>query len=220
MTDLPSLDRQLVYWNSVGPTKPFSFPLDVDRLGRLLEPDSAILDFGCGYGRVLSLLRERGFRRIAGADPSSAMVAAARQRLPEAVALDVMTDPPHVPRPDASFDAVLLVGVLTCVPGDDDQRAMVAEVRRLLKPRGLLLVSDLWLQTDDRNRERYARGVEKYGRYGVFDLPEGVTLRHHDRAWMAELTTGFQVVALENQTVVTMNDHRARGFQWIGRWRG
>jgi hypothetical protein len=44
-------------------------------------------------------------------------------------------------------------------------------------------ISDFWLQTDARNRVRWL-GVQKHGTYGVFDLPEGVTLRHHDPAWI------------------------------------
>jgi len=83
-------------------------------------------------------------------------------------------------------------------------------------PRGLLYISDLWLQDDERNRQRYERGAPGFDRYGVFELPEGVVLRHHDRAWIDDLTRGFERVALEDFTVETMNGHTASGFQWFG----
>ena len=80
----------------------------------------------------------------------------------------------------------------------------------------LLELSDLWLQEDARNVERYVRDQPKYGVYGVFDLPEGVTVRHHSREWIDRLTRGYRRVALDEAVVLTMNGHEARGFQWFG----
>jgi hypothetical protein len=94
---------------------------------------------------------------------------------------------------------------------------MIGEVLRVLRPNGLLYISDLWLQTDERNLQRYSSGESRHGTYGVFDLPEGVTVRHHDPGWIAELTRDFETLALDQIEVVTMNGNPARGFQWFGR---
>ena len=59
-------------------------------------------------------------------------------------------------------------------------------------------------------------GEQKYGTYGVFDLPEGVTVRHHDPRWIAALTTQFETVGLDDIEVVTMNGNPAKAFQWFG----
>jgi SAM-dependent methyltransferase len=72
------LDCQLAYWNRVGPHKPFGHPLNFARLRQWLSPGSRILDLGCGYGRALGLLSERGYHNLIGFDPAPAMVAAAR----------------------------------------------------------------------------------------------------------------------------------------------
>ena len=109
-----------------------------------------------------------------------------------------------------------MFSVLTCVPTDDGQRAIVSEAERVLRPGGLLYLSDLWLQTDERNRERYTRDERKYGTYGVFDLPEGVTVRHHDPRWIEELTRDFDELALDPIDVQTMNGNPAKAFQWFG----
>jgi len=211
-----SLDLQLEYWNGRGPAKNFSHPVDIAQLQARLQPSSAIIDFGCGYGRILHLLHQHGFQNLLGVDPAPSMVAAARMRVPEAQA-EILTNPPSVQRQDATFDAALLVSVLTCVPSDEGQRAIVRELTRLLRPGGYLLISDLWLQTDERNRARYDSGLKTHGIYGVFDLPEGVTVRHHEPAWIHSLTEGFDQVSLEDSTLTTMNGHRAQGFQWMGR---
>jgi SAM-dependent methyltransferase len=213
-----TVDLQIAYWDRIGPTKTFAHPVDLERLNEYLEPDARILDFGCGYGRVLGLLSSHGYHNLLGVDPAPAMVAAARERFPT-IAFNHLGDPPHVEVPDASVDAVLLISVLTCVPGDDAQRAIVGEASRVLGAGGLLYISDLWLQSDGRNVERYEECRPKYGVYGVFDLPEGVTVRHHDRRWIAELTSGYEPVALSEIQVQTMNGHAATAFQWFGRKR-
>jgi SAM-dependent methyltransferase len=209
------LDHQIDYWNRMGPGKTFEHPINVERLSQYLSPPNRILDFGCGYGRVLGFLFDRGYRKLIGFDPAPAMIAMARDRFPE-IEFEELSSPPHLPLADASVDAALLFSVLTCVPTDQGQRDIVAEVERVLRPGGLVYISDLWLQTDERNQERYERDAPKYGRHGVFDLPEGVTVRHHDPAWIDELTGGFQTLALDNINVVTMNGNPAEAFQWFG----
>ena len=212
---MQDLDRQIDYWNRIGPGKPFGHPVNFERLGQWLAKDSRVLDVGCGYGRVLGLLHAGGYHNLIGVDPAPAMIAAARERFP-AIVFEQLVRSPHLRLPDASVDAALLFTVLTCVPTDEGQRAIVEEIGRVLRPGGLLYISDLWLQADARNVRRYVRDLPKYGRYGVFDLPEGVTVRHHDRTWIDALTAGYEPLALDDIQVQTMNGHPAHGFQWFG----
>jgi len=216
MTDTRKLDLQSDYWNQVGPTKPFAHPVQIDQLRRWVPPTSRILDYGCGYGRALGYLHSNGYDDLIGVDPAPAMIAAARRNFPS-IAFDVLDDYRSVNLPDGSVDAVLLFAVLTSVPPDDDQRAIISEITRLLRPNGVLYISDMWLQTDTRNVERYAAGEKKYGIYGVFDLREGVTVRHHERAWIETLTKDYELLHLEEIAVHTMNNHPATAFQWFGR---
>lgn len=209
-------DNQSEYWSRVGTTKSFSHPVNADRLRQFLAQDSRILDYGCGYGRVIGLLIELGYTNLFGVDPAPTMIAAATERYPT-VRFELLNDPPSLPVPDASVDAVLLFAVLTCVPTDEGQLSIIREIRRVLRPNGILYISDLWLQADARNVERYKQYEAKYGRYGVFHLAEGVTLRHHDRHWIETLTANFDCLALDEIHVQTMNDNMADGFQWFGR---
>jgi len=210
------LDNQLDYWNRIGPEKTFEHPVNVERLNQYLSPGSRIVDFGCGYGRALGVLFEQGYRDLIGFDPAAAMVVMARDRYPQ-IEFEELTAAPNLPLADAPVDATLLFSILTCVPTDEGQRTIVGEIERVLRPGGLLYISDLWLQTDERNLARYDRDEAKYGRYGVFDLPEGVTVRHHHPKWIEELTANFQTVALEDVDVRTMNGNPAKAFQWFGR---
>ncbi|HKN83982.1 MAG TPA: class I SAM-dependent methyltransferase [Pyrinomonadaceae bacterium] len=211
---MKELDHQFAYWNSAGTQKTFGHPLNLQRVGRWLSPDSRILDFGCGYGRCLGELFNSGYRNLIGFDFSPAMVATARTRFPEITFQE--TQPSIILLPDTSVDGALLLSVLTCVPTDDGQRAILRELQRVLRPGGLLYISDLWLQADERNLARYARDEAKYGIYGVFDLPEGVTVRHHDPKWIDTLTRDFTMAALDQIEVVTMNGNPAKAFQWFG----
>lgn len=214
-TPLQDLNHQIAYWNRAGPAKSFGHPVNFERLDQWLNPDSRILDLGCGYGRVLGSLFEHGYHNLIGFDPAPAMVALARQRFP-LITFEEINAPPQLDPRNASVDAVLLFSVLTCVPTDEGQRAIVSEARRILRPGGLLHISDLWLQADQRNQDRYLTGQQKYGTYGVFDLPEGVTVRHHDPRWIEALTQDFDELALDAIDVHTMNGNAAKGFQWFG----
>ena len=208
------LNSQYEYWNTTGTKKSFAHPLNLRRVRQWMSDEGCILDFGCGYGRVLGELYKEGYDKLIGLDFSPAMIAAARAQYPE-IAFEQI-ESLTIPLPDASVDGVLLFSVLTCIPTDEGQRELLKEVNRVLSRGGLLYISDLWLQTDERNLTRYARDEQKYGIYGVFDLPEGVTVRHHDPKWIETLTSDFTTVALDELEVVTMNGNPAKAFQWFG----
>jgi len=207
---------QISYWDRVAPEKRFSHPLRADWLARYLtNPMPRVLDHGCGYGRTLAELHREGYTRSVGTDFSEAMLLRARREVPSSKL--VRNDGSVLPIKSASIDVVLLFAVLTCVPDDDDQRALLAEVERVLRPGGLLYISDLLINNDLRNRERYAQHAERYKCYGVFELPEGVVVRHHESEWIAEITAQFHRLEYEPFDVTTMNGNVSAAFQYLGR---
>jgi len=181
-----------------------------------VDRHAAILDYGCGYGRTMALLEQQGFDSLAGVDTSPGMIARARTVHPD-MHFAVLDAPPTLADPDASVDVVLLFAVLTCIPGDEAQRQLVREVGRVLRPGGLLYISDLLLQDDERNRDRYARFAERYGSYGVFETSDGAVCRHHPTDWFSSLLAGFETVDTRHITVGTMNGHESAGIQILAR---
>jgi SAM-dependent methyltransferase len=129
----------------------------------------------------------------------------------------VQTDGRTLPFLDGSFDLVLLFTVLTCVPDDEEQRKLLAEVRRVLRPGGLIYISDLLLNADARNVGRYRRFAGEFGNYGTFRLPEGIVLRHHSEVGIRALLGGFTQLEFQRFAVTTMNGNPADAFQYLGR---
>ena len=206
---------QREFWEAEADSAAFTHPLDVDLLERHVGRSARILDFGCGYGRTLVELRGQGFSNLAGLDASGAMVERARRLVPDVPVC--VCDGLPTPHPEASFEAVLLISVLTCIPRDEDQRLLMAEVFRLLAPGGIVYISDFLLHSDDRNLRRYQRGSERFGRLGVFEAEGGAVFRHHTVEWIRELTEPFRDLALTRFSVRTMRGHPATGCRFLGR---
>lgn len=100
-----------------------------------LRPGDAVLDVGCGAGHELVALADEG-ARVVGVDLSAGMLAAGAARLAGAgrAAALAQADAARLPFADGSFDAVRVERVLQHVP---DPAAVVAEVRRVLRPGGV-----------------------------------------------------------------------------------
>lgn len=118
------------------------------------------------------------------------------------------------------MDLVLLFAVLTCVPEDDAQVALIEELRRVLVPGGLIYVSDLLTSNDERTRSRYVENARATrAPYGVFRTGDGAVVRHHAAEHLRELLADFDVVAEQELGVPTMNGNAARGVQLLLRAR-
>ncbi|HPU53081.1 MAG TPA: class I SAM-dependent methyltransferase [Burkholderiaceae bacterium] len=143
---------QSPYWDRSTSSKSFAHPLDLDRFVQRVPRDAAVLDYGCGHGRLCHALSQRGYHRVLGVDSSSAMIQVARANHP---GLDFsVVQSGELPFPDASFGAVLLFAVLTCIPSSADQARLMADVHRVLRPGGCLVISDYPLQTTASNATR------------------------------------------------------------------
>jgi ubiquinone/menaquinone biosynthesis C-methylase UbiE len=96
-----------------------------------------ILDAGCGSGPLMeALLRKGGV--VSGFDLSAAMIELARERLGEDADVRVADLGAPLPYPDDAFDLVVASLSLHYVK---DWASALAELRRVLKPRGRLIVS-------------------------------------------------------------------------------
>lgn len=207
--------EQKAYWNNVASEKKFTIPVSMELLREYLRLDSAILDFGCGYGRILEELKRGGFLNLAGVDIAENMIEIAKANLPD-VDLKVNTGV-EIPYDDSYFEGVIISAVLTCIPGDDDQKKLIAEIKRVLKPDGIVYICDFLINEDRRNLDRYDKYMQKHGLYGIFEIDGAVILRHHTLEWIDELTSSFTKLFFEEKTFATMNSHVSNGFCFVGK---
>ncbi|QSH40701.1 methyltransferase domain-containing protein [Lentisphaerota bacterium ZTH] len=208
-------DKLRRYWDNLAGKKQFTIKLLPELILPCLPESPRILDYGCGYGRTLLQLRGLGFKRLAGTDISTAMLELATKALPQAEFVECNNF--LTPWPDASFDLILVIGVLTSVVDTQDQHRLIKEVLRLLRPGGYIYLSDFLLNNDPRNIERYCKYQPEYGAYGIFKLPDGGLLRHHDINYICSLLEKFEQKELKEMQHTTMNGHNSNGFAYVGR---
>lgn len=128
-------------------------------LAPALPPGAArLLDAGCGTGKNVAWLK--AFGRAVGVDVSAEALAFSRRRGASVARASVLA----LPFAEASFDVVTSFDVLYHRWVPDDHEALV-ELRRVLKPGGLLLLRVpalrvLWGAHDEavHSRHRYTRG--------------------------------------------------------------
>ena len=141
------------------------------------RPESAwILDAGCGTGNNLLHLSRLG--RAVGVDLSDDALRFCRIRGVSAAKADLLA----LPFADAAFDCVTSFDVLYHRWVEDD-RAAVAELARVLRPGGVLLLRvpalrALWGAHDEavHSRHRYTRGEVEARLVRVVSFPIGASV--------------------------------------------
>lgn len=116
--------------------EPFCRPLWQDTLVALgVKPEIRFLDAGCGGGGACQLAALHGCQ-VTGVDASEALLAIARERLPEAQFLH--GDLEALPFADGHFDAVLAANSIIFA---ENIQLAARELRRVTRPGGRVAVS-------------------------------------------------------------------------------
>ncbi|HEU5473548.1 MAG TPA: class I SAM-dependent methyltransferase [Actinophytocola sp.] len=130
-----------------------------------LEPGQHLLDVGCGNGKATLRVAEAHRVRISAITISEYQLRLARTlAAPVAAAVDFhLADMRELPFPDATFDAALAIESISHI---SDRTQAYAEIRRVLRPGGVIAVTDFclrksiadpesaaWLETNSANWE-------------------------------------------------------------------
>ncbi|MEO0771330.1 MAG: class I SAM-dependent methyltransferase [Cyanobacteria bacterium J06649_4] len=213
-TSIPNSSQLIKYWDASATSKEFRHPIPKPLIEKYFPASGSILDIGCGQGRLAGYLSEMGFT-VSGADTSTAMLEQARKNVPSCEFRECRSS--ELTWDDNSFDVAIAVTLLTSIPFDLEQRQIMAEIKRVLKPGGCLFVSDLPLQWSTSYLERYQKGAKRYGQYGVFDIADGGVVRHHELGYFMQLLSDFTPLEMETHDVVTMNGNSAQAVRYIGK---
>jgi ubiquinone/menaquinone biosynthesis C-methylase UbiE len=118
---------------------------DVDAIWRLLkvEPEMAVLDLACGHGRIANRLAERG-ARVTGLDATALFLdRAQRDAASRGVDVDyVEGDMRRLPWTNERFDRVVSWFTAFGYFDDTDNRRVLQEAHRVLRPAGRLLIEN------------------------------------------------------------------------------
>ena len=149
----------------------------------MLQPGENVLDVGCGTGGVAipAKLRVGKNGGVSGIDPSPEMIGVARRKAERAgLEIDFRVGViESLPFPDETFDAVTSSLMMHHLPKDVQLKGL-AEIKRVLKPGGRLLIADM-MRTYTSFRKRFFTLptfhiiLHKYLRHlesGIEDMPK------------------------------------------------
>jgi SAM-dependent methyltransferase len=132
-----SFDRAAGFYDATRGLSPQASAAQTEVLrAALRDVDDPTLEIGVGTGRIALPLVAAG-RRLVGVDLSAGMLAALRDKSPDALPL-VQADATQLPFRDGVFGAAVVAHVLHLV---SDWRAVVDELTRAVRPGGVLLVT-------------------------------------------------------------------------------
>ncbi len=154
-----------------------------------INKDSHILDLGCGEGRAIIELFEKGYDAITGTDINAQSLNNAVKRLKTHAPAGnlpqlAVSDAYSLPFRNECFDCVVTHAFWTTIIGAENRAAVACEIFRVLRNDGILYISD-FARNDDKPlyRKRYEEGKAMGYEEGTFEAA-GVSasqtyLAHH-----------------------------------------
>jgi SAM-dependent methyltransferase len=192
----------------------------LNSIGTSWNETSAVLDFGCGIGRVSRLFaKHEGSQKFFGCDLNDSAIQWLRNELGFGHFMTGFAKPP-LPLEDSSLDVIFSISVFTHLKAES-QAAWLNEFRRVLKPGGILFQT-----VHGRHAMRLCNHYEQW-RVAI-----NVTSDNFDVLNREFSETGFSWVPYENMPIVNsdygvsfqteqyIQSQWTKGFELLGVWAG
>lgn len=188
---------QIEAWNSVAQKVNFNLEIDTSEFKRIVPMDTAILDYGCGYGRTCETLYSLGYSNIVGVDSSPEMIKRGNLEYPHLSLYQ--SNEVEIEYPDSHFGAIILCAVLTCIPEYQAKVNILAEVNRLLEHGGILHMIEF---CSDKGK--------------TFESDLGIVMNHQQPSELKDLVSSFSELKCGVIQVQTMTGNKAKAISYFG----
>jgi ubiquinone/menaquinone biosynthesis C-methylase UbiE len=204
------------YWNDIGAKKVFEDPLYLDKLSPFLSPAAQIVEYGCGYGRIMRILKSAGYHNLIGFDFAPNMITRGLNENPD-LDLRLLEKASVIPCANESVDALVMSTVLCCITNEKELKDLIDEIRRVLSPKGVLYITDFLVCEHPLYQEKYTSGLQRFGIWGIYTTNENLNVRHYTTEVIMNLLRPFDIQWFEQFDFKTMNQNPARTFHCIGK---
>jgi ubiquinone/menaquinone biosynthesis C-methylase UbiE len=191
------MSMQFEAWNKVAPHIDFNLEIDIEKLLSFIPSDSKVLDFGCGYGRNCNILDSAGVSDVIGIDSSLEMINRGSRDFPNLHLIHNALN--ELSYPDNYFDCILLCAVFTCITDDDQCNSIITELKRILKPAGIVHLVEFCSKTEQS-----------------IDSNIGVTMKHRTPMALSDLVNSFKLLSSEVLCTNTLGGGKASSFSYFG----
>lgn len=114
---------------------------DLEVVKKYIKPNDKVLDLGCGNGRLYEFLKDLSIDYL-GVDNSVGLINEAKNKYPESADKFREGDALDLRFEENQFDAVIMVAVLNHIPSEELRLQVLNNVKRILKPKGYLLMTN------------------------------------------------------------------------------
>lgn len=173
-----------------------NFWQDMSFIKEYIQENDKILDFGCGNGRLIELIKDKKVTYL-GVDVCKKFIKIARQKYPQHKFKVIKLNADFGFKQNDKFDSVFSIGVFHHFPKGKTREIILQRLRASLRPNGFLIMT-VW----DLERPKYQKYFSKNNEGQVpFKNNQGETIfnRYCYRWKLAELkdfiaTAGFKII--------------------------
>lgn len=200
-------------WNKVAYSRHYDDPFYLNELEKYIDEDSLIIEYGCGYGRLLNILYENNYKNIIGYDLSEEMIKRGSKEHPH-LSLKVIEHAQTLQK-DNSVDCVILSTVICCIQNDFERKDIFDEIYRILKPNGVIYFTDFLITPTKYYLNKYENYSDIFEHYGVFKNDENIIIRHSTKDEIKLLTHKFTNLWYHEQDYISPTKNIISSFHAI-----
>lgn len=202
-------------WSNLSNITDIKFTTPLPNLSELapdLNINSRILDLGCGYGRALFYLYQKGFKNLVGIDISKELIDQAKKTCPNAKYY--VQDFESISLKER-FDLILLMAVIEYIACDRAQEKFFRKVENLLSNNGHVFL-ETFTYDFKLNLKNYLTGFIRTGHFGKFTNSMGVQCHHQSINKLKKILRGrFKIVYERKERFTTWSNNTCNGYMVV-----